>query len=96
MNFSKAVEMGILSDYKVVILAVDEKHVLHHLGHRIYDQEDRVKLDDVAKIVVCWNALSKRFLSNDALSTESTKPMQRAVAFTTSNVPALDAAIFQY
>ncbi|MDA5111110.1 DEAD/DEAH box helicase family protein [Brevibacillus thermoruber] len=84
LNFSKAVELGILSDYKVIILAVDEKHVLHHLGHRIYDREDRVKLDDVAKIVGCWNALSKRIIPDNTFPTEDFKPMQRAVAFTTS------------
>ncbi|MGG3893465.1 DEAD/DEAH box helicase [Geobacillus stearothermophilus] len=84
LNFSKAVELGILSDYKVVILAVDEKHVLRRLGYRIHDEKDQVKLDDVAKIVGCWNALSKRVMPDGTSMLEDPKPMKRAVAFTTS------------
>ncbi|ABO68149.1 DEAD/DEAH box helicase [Geobacillus thermodenitrificans] len=84
LNFSKAVELGILSDYKVVILAVDEKHVLRRLGYRIHDEKDQVKLDDVAKIVGCWNALSKRVMPDGTSMLEDPRPMKRAVAFTTS------------
>ncbi|MED3735056.1 DEAD/DEAH box helicase [Geobacillus stearothermophilus] len=84
LNFSKAVELEILSDYKVVILAVDEKHVLRRLGYRIHDEKDQVKLDDVAKIVGCWNALSKRVMPDGTSMLEDPKPMKRAVAFTTS------------
>lgn len=84
LNFSKAVEEGILSDYKVIILAVDEQDVLHRLGYRIHDNEDNVTLDDVAKIVGCWNALSKRYLGNETDQAVDPAPMRRAVAFTNS------------
>ena len=84
LNFSKAVEAGILSDYKVIILAVDEQHVLQHLGYRIHDNEDNVTLDDVAKIVGCWNALSKRFMENEKDQVVDPTPMRRAVAFSNS------------
>lgn len=84
LNFSKAVESGILSDYKVIVLAVDEQHVLHHLAHKIHDKNDEVTLDDAAKIVGCWNALSKRLMENETDQAVDPMPMRRAVAFSNS------------
>ncbi|SEM74503.1 DEAD/DEAH box helicase [Lihuaxuella thermophila] len=84
LNFSKAVESGILSDYKVIVLAVDEQHILHHLGHKIHDKDDEVTLDDAAKIVGCWNALSKRLMENETDQAVDPMPMHRAVAFSNS------------
>ncbi|MBH8607289.1 type ISP restriction/modification enzyme [Thermoactinomyces sp. CICC 10521] len=84
LNFSKAVELGILSDYKVIILAVDEQHILDHLGNKIHANEENITLDDAAKIVGCWNALSKRFMENESDQAADLMPMRRAVAFSNS------------
>ncbi|WP_067937020.1 DEAD/DEAH box helicase [Alicyclobacillus kakegawensis] len=84
LNFSKAVEAGILSDYKVLILAVDQQHVLTHLKELIHDKDEPLDLPDAVKIVGCWNALSKRFPENNSDLAADPIPMRRAVAFTNS------------
>ncbi len=84
LNFSQAVESGILSDYKVIILAVDEQYILRHLERPIHDGNVDADLDDAAKIVGCWNALSKRFPNDDPDRYLDPGPMRRAVAFTTT------------
>jgi predicted helicase len=78
LNFSNAVKLGLLVDYKVLVLAVEEAHVSRSLQKLLADEDNQLKVDDAAKIVGCWKALSKqgvRHLANDPT------PMRRAVAF---------------
>lgn len=82
LSFGEAVERGLLTDYKVLVLTVDEEMVAAPLqGQLAADGE--LRLDDATKIVGCWNGLSKRagktptgegFAPGEA-------PMRRAVAF---------------
>ncbi len=82
LNFSKAVEAGILSDYKVIILAVDQDEVNRRLGKLVDDPNNPITPDDAAKLVGCWNGLAKRFPKDeDGGITEDLQPMRRAVAF---------------
>lgn len=80
LGFGRAVEMGHLSDYKVLILAVDEESVASSFQDLLAREGD-MNLDDVARIVGCWNGLSKRGVNGKQLSITDTAPMQRAVAF---------------
>lgn len=80
LGFGKAVEMGHLADYKVLILAVDEESVATSFQDLLASDGD-LNLDDVARIVGCWNGLSKRGVNGERLSITDSAPMQRAVAF---------------
>lgn len=79
INFSEAVSLGLLVDYKVIVLAVEESHVSRQLQSLLKDDNNQLKVDDAAKIVGCWKALAKQGLS-DSLG-DDYQPMQRAVAF---------------
>jgi predicted helicase len=79
ITFSEAVKRGLLVDYKVVVLAVEEAHVSRKLQQLLKDENTQLKVDDAAKIVGCWKALSKQGLTNDLVGDEH--PMKRAVAF---------------
>ncbi len=79
INFSEAVSRGLLTDYKVIVLAVDEVHISSRLQNLLADDNNQLRVDDAAKIVGCWKALSKQGAEDD-LSDDS-NPMRRAVAF---------------
>ena len=79
ITFSEAVKRGLLVDYKVVVLAVEESHVNRRLQTLLSDDSNQLKVDDAAKIVGCWKALSKQGLSNELIG--DGRPMRRAVAF---------------
>ncbi|MGC5829436.1 type ISP restriction/modification enzyme [Ralstonia pseudosolanacearum] len=79
ITFSEAVKRGLLVDYKVIVLAVEEAHVNRRLQDLLKDDDNQLKVDDAAKIVGCWKALSKQGLTEDLIGDGD--PMQRAVAF---------------
>jgi predicted helicase len=78
LKFGEAVESGLLSDYKVLVLAVDEKQVARDIQCRL-SEDDELKLDDASKIIGCYKALIK-----NGASFNDKKPMQKAVAFCNS------------
>ena len=79
INFSEAVSRGLLCDYKVIVLTVDEAHVSKRLQSLLAGEDNQLKVDDAAKIIGCWKALSKQGLE-DELGNDA-NPMKRAVAF---------------
>ncbi|HDS1124381.1 TPA: DEAD/DEAH box helicase [Stenotrophomonas maltophilia] len=79
ITFSEAVKRGLLVDYKVIVLAVEEAHVNRRLQTLLKDESNTLKVDDAAKIVGCWKALAKLGLHEDGSDTP--EPMKRAVAF---------------
>ncbi|MGH1507231.1 DEAD/DEAH box helicase [Ralstonia solanacearum] len=79
ITFSEAVKRGLLVDYKVIVLAVEEAHVNRRLQDLLRDENNQLKVDDAAKIVGCWKALSKQGLTEDLVGDGD--PMSRAVAF---------------
>lgn len=85
LGFSEAVSSGLLSDYKVMVLAVDEKHLSRTFQRQLADQDNELKLDDLVKIVGCWNGLSKKMAaSTEDGHADNSQPMKRAVAFSRS------------
>lgn len=93
LGFGEAVERDLLSDYKVLVLAVDEAYIARAFQQQLSDENNELKLDDAAKIVGCWNGLSKRRvlqtgpdgeLLEDPENIDDAAPMSRAVAFTKS------------
>lgn len=80
LSFGEAVSIGRLTDYKVLVLAVDESYVSKRFQRLLADEHNELTLDDAAKIVGCWNGLSKRALTPDEFKLDPA-PMKRAVAF---------------
>ena len=78
-NFSWAVQNGLLTDYKVIVLAVDEEAVSAGVQRLLADENSELKLDDATKIVGCYKALTKADLKPDVAG--DTGPMRRALAF---------------
>ncbi|QOC95156.1 damage-inducible protein [Micromonospora craniellae] len=86
LGFGKAVEQGLLTDYKVLILTVDEGRVARTLQQGLAGGEGELRLDDAAKIIGCWNAMAKRtgtFADGSGFAAGEA-PMKRAVAFARS------------
>ncbi|MDM1324395.1 DEAD/DEAH box helicase [Acinetobacter pseudolwoffii] len=78
INFSEAVKRGLLVDYKVIVLTVDSDTIIKKIGNTITENSE-ILVDDAARIVGCWKALSKQGIHTDV--GEDTNPMQRALAF---------------
>lgn len=79
ITFSEAVSRGLLVDYKVIVLAVEETHVNRRLQSLLADENNQLKVDDAAKIVGCWKALAKQDMEIDLRG--DSVAMKRAVAF---------------
>jgi predicted helicase len=77
-GFSWAVENGMLTDYKVVVLAMDEAVVSRTVQSRLAE-DNELKLDDATKIIGCYKALQKHG-EHDEFSVDA-EPMRRAIAF---------------
>ena len=82
IGFGEAVERGLLTDYKVLILTLSDTDVPLAVQKIIKDKEE-INTDDASKLIGCINALSKQFIGDDG-STREVDPnlMRRAVAFT--------------
>ena len=79
ISFSTAVQQKLLVDYKVLVLAVEEAHINRRLEYLLNTEGNEIKVDDAAKIVGCWKALSKYGVEQDLA--DDFQPMKRAVAF---------------
>lgn len=79
LTFSEAVKRGLLVDYKVIVLAVEESHVSRYIQDLLKSDDNELRMADAAKIVGCWKALAKQGLS--AEFGDDDVPMRRAVAF---------------
>ena len=80
LPFSRAVEQDLLSDYKVVVLAMSEQDADAALQtYRIAGGKE-ININDATKIVGCWRALQnpERRSADDP----EIKPLTRAIAFT--------------
>jgi predicted helicase len=84
IGFREAVDRDLLSDYKVLILAVDEEAIAAAFQRQLSDENHELRLDDATRIVGCLNALAKRNAHGDSFSDRDTAPMQTAVAFSTT------------
>lgn len=82
IGFGEAVERDLLTDYKVLILTLNDKDVPPAVQRMIADKETEINTDDASKIIGTINALSKQFLGDYGVTKEvDPDPMRRAVAF---------------
>lgn len=81
IGFGEAVEKGLLTEYKVLVLTIDENDMDPALQKSIAE-DNEIKSDDLSKLVGCINALSKKLLGDAGiLKAADPEPMRRAVAF---------------
>lgn len=82
LGFGEAVERGLLTDYKVIVLAVHEDSVSRHMQNVLRDEDGQLKIDDVAKLVGFWKGMTTRGAElADAEDTSHPAPLKRAVGF---------------
>jgi len=82
IGFGEAVEKDLLTDYKVLILTLNDKDVPPAVQKMIADKESEITTDDASKLIGCINALSKQFLGQmGILENSDPDPMRKAVAF---------------
>lgn len=83
LGFGEAVEMGLLTDYKVVVLTVSERHVARTLQQNLAGEDGELNVDELAQIIGCWNALAKHAPDAETAAdfASDPAPMRRAVAF---------------
>ena len=81
-SFGWAVEKKLLTDYKVLVLEVDEQIVSDRVQETLA-QGSELKLDDAIKMVGCYKALAKVGIT-DQLGQQDRKPMKRSLAFCSS------------
>lgn len=87
LGFGEAVEGGLLSDYKVLVLAVDEAAITRQFQELLTDEDGQLSIDDVARMVGCWKGLSTRGSAPGGKDDDAAPrpgapaPMRRAVAF---------------
>ena len=82
LMFGEAVAEGLLSDYRVVVLSVSETYVAEKMAGLDTNVLD-LPLDDVARIIGCYNGLAKNADSAEQFAADPA-PMKRAVAFARS------------
>ena len=78
LGFGDAISQDILTDYKLMVLAVDETVVQKDMQKALADSENGLNIDDVGRIIGVWNGMIKRESFADKVSGE---PMRRAIAF---------------
>ena len=78
-GFSWAVQNNLLTDYKVIVLAMDEGLISASVQKRLADSTSELVLDDATKIVGCYKALAKTDMKADVAA--DPHPMRRALAF---------------
>ena len=74
IGFGKAVDLGLLCDYKVLIMAVDKSQ----MPKSFIGKENQ---ENLQKMIGCFSALSKRTLKDKAVKEVDPPLMKRAVAF---------------
>ena len=84
MGFGQAVSHGILTDYKVMVLAVDEAAIQKDMQKSLSDPENGLNIDDVGRIVGIWNGMMRRNGYKNPIknSPYDGAPLERAIAFT--------------
>lgn len=82
ISFSQAVDQGLLTDYKVLVLTISDRDIPPSIQRMIADADSEISMDDMPKLIGCINALSKQVLGDQGtLKASDPDPMRRAVAF---------------
>lgn len=81
LGFGEAVDKGLLTDYKVLVMTVDESVAAQAMAH---SENNQVNLSLASAMIGAWNGLAKRsgeLQGKKGGFEEDAQPMQRAVAF---------------
>jgi predicted helicase len=82
IGFGEAVNKGLLSDYKVLVLTVNENDMTTAAQEMVVNGETEIPTGDINKLIGCVNALSKEIVGDQGLVKGSDpEPMATAVAF---------------
>lgn len=82
LGFGQAVEEGLLADYKVLVLTLNDQDISPSVQKMVTDEEYSINADDASKLIGCINALSKQIVGDEGVIKETDPlPMKRAVAF---------------
>ncbi|WP_254493106.1 type ISP restriction/modification enzyme [Bartonella sp. B1099] len=79
-TFTEAVENELLTPYKIVVLGIDETYITPAIQKIIANEDREIDLDDAAKIIGCYRALTK-IDKEAAVDDDDTEPMHCALAF---------------
>jgi predicted helicase len=83
LGFGEAVERDLLSDYRVLVLAISTDAVSSEFQQQ-FQLNGELKIDDTARITGIYNALAKRGVEGLGDDKADLAPMRRAVAFSRS------------
>lgn len=83
LGFGEAVERDLLTDYRVLVLAVSEETIGADFQQQ-FAQEGDLNIPDVARIVGIYNGLAKRGVEGLGAWPAELRPMHRAVSFSRS------------
>ncbi|AKK10211.1 putative helicase [Corynebacterium uterequi] len=84
LGFGEAVDKGLLTDYRVVVMTVDEATAAKALAHLPKGGEADMTLDLASAMIGAWNGLAKRSGTVQDTSegfATTDQPMRRTVAF---------------
>ena len=81
VSFTRAIDLGCLVDYKVIVLTLDESLLEKDYDFLSTDNFGGVSIQNAGKIVGVWRALSKMDLKGENSIKDDISPMKRAVAF---------------
>lgn len=81
VSFTKAIDLGCLVDYKVIVLTVDESLLEKDYDFLSESNLGGLTVSNAAKIVGSWRALSKMDLQNERALNGDINHMKRAVGF---------------
>ena len=79
LAFSTAIDKGILSDYRVIIIGVSQQYAAKKLAKNL--SKINSKVSDTSKIIGCWKVLKNPGTLN-AVDSEQSGSLLRSIAFT--------------
>ena len=80
LTFDEAIDRDLLTDYKVVIMTVEEENVVG-ITQKVADRGEALNIPKVAQWIGCWKGLKNPDRDNPR---GHANPLQRAIAFTQS------------
>lgn len=87
IGFGEAVNLGLLTDYKVLVLTLSEEDLSEDMKAKVKGN-DELTLDDASKLVGCVNALSKRIKGDKGITAKEDPGIYPAsVRSTVSRLP---------
>lgn len=92
LGFGEAVDLGLLTDYKIVVMNVSEKTMSAELQKQFGEEDKDIPLNDAAKYIGCWKALFNRtsalglheltgIHTSEVKNREQHRILHRAIAF---------------